>query len=253
MMKKSDAYRYQSARILNGFTLVEMAVVLVIIGLMIGGLIMPLGAQMHMRKVAETMNEMEQIKEALIGFAIVNGRLPRPATSASNGSENATLCADEIACTGYIPWVTLGVHKLDAWNKIIRYSVTPAYANGSISLAPTIATKTIQNRDSTGMPVYVAGSSNCAVNKDCTPAVIYSAGEKNYGTSDDGGAIPDCSGCINTDEDKNDNTATNLGANFIDRTYTNNDSASGGQFDDVVTWISSNILFSRMVAAGKLP
>jgi hypothetical protein len=29
--------------------------------------------------------------------------------------------------------------------------------------------------------------------------------------------------------------------------------AAGGEFDDIVTWLSENVLYNRMVAAGQLP
>ena len=41
--------------------------------------------------------------------------------------------------------------------------------------------------------------------------------------------------------------------NFFSRIHSNNTTASGGEFDDIVVWIPLNTLMSRMVAAGKLP
>lgn len=67
----------------NGFTLIEIAMVLVIIGLLLGGLLMPLATQVDVQRRIETEKAMEQIKEALIGFAMVNGRLPCPADPAA--------------------------------------------------------------------------------------------------------------------------------------------------------------------------
>jgi hypothetical protein len=29
--------------------------------------------------------------------------------------------------------------------------------------------------------------------------------------------------------------------------------STGGEFDDLVTWLSENVLYNRMVAAGQLP
>ena len=53
----------------RGFTLVEMTIVLVIIGLLISSLIPPLSAQMDQRNVNETREQLANIREALIGFA----------------------------------------------------------------------------------------------------------------------------------------------------------------------------------------
>ena len=231
----------------RGFTLIEMAIVLVIIGLLLGGVLMPLANQVEQRQISETQKALDEIKEALVGFAVANGRLPRPATSATNGAENATGCATDAACTGFIPWASLGVTKLDSWGKIIRYSVTPAFANSSFTLS-TIATKTIQTRDSAGTLTYIAGQATCDSTHPCIPATLFSYGKNNWGTSDAGVAQADSS-ATNSDEDANNTSSIN----FISRTASTKTTATGGEFDDIVTWLSPNVLFNRMVAAKKLP
>ncbi|HLD09715.1 MAG TPA: prepilin-type N-terminal cleavage/methylation domain-containing protein, partial [Methylophilaceae bacterium] len=55
----------------NGFTLVEMAVVLVIVGLLLAGLLMPLSAQLDQRNTTDTQKALAEIQQALIGYAIV--------------------------------------------------------------------------------------------------------------------------------------------------------------------------------------
>ena len=222
-----------------GFTLIEMAIVFLLVTLLLGGMLIPLSTQIEQRRIGETQKALDEIKEALIGYAVVNGRLPRPAQSATNGAERAACgagAAGEANCTGFIPWETLGVRKLDAWGKIVRYSVTPAYADAAFGFG-TAGTKTVQTRN----PALV----NLATN---APAVIYSHGNGNWGTGDSGNAFADGS-ATNADEDSNNGATTS----FISRTPTENAAAAGGEFDDVVTWLSPNILFSRMVAAGKLP
>ncbi|HUW25479.1 MAG TPA: prepilin-type N-terminal cleavage/methylation domain-containing protein [Gallionella sp.] len=62
-----------------GFTLVEMAIVLAIVGLLLGGLIPTLSAQMESQRINETRKQLDEIQQALMGFAIINGRLPCPA------------------------------------------------------------------------------------------------------------------------------------------------------------------------------
>jgi type II secretory pathway pseudopilin PulG len=111
-----------------------LAIVLIIVALLLSSLLSPLSAQIDQRNYNETQQQISEIREALIGFAVVNGRLPRPATSATNGAENPANCGSEALCTGFIPWSTLGVKKTDAWNKIIQYSVSPAYADLPICL-----------------------------------------------------------------------------------------------------------------------
>jgi prepilin-type N-terminal cleavage/methylation domain-containing protein len=56
----------------RGFTLIELAIVLVIITFLIGGLAMPLSAQIQARRIAETNKTLEEAREAIIGFAMSN-------------------------------------------------------------------------------------------------------------------------------------------------------------------------------------
>src|SRR5688572_19844594 len=72
----------------QGFSLAELAIVLLIVGLILAGVLTPLGAQIEIRKTAETTKILEDVKEALLGFAAANGRLPCPASDTSNGQES---------------------------------------------------------------------------------------------------------------------------------------------------------------------
>ena len=231
----------------KGFTLTELAIVLVIVALLIGGMLVPLSAQRDLQSTAETQKQLLEIKEALLGFAAANGRLPRPATSFADGAENPVLCAgNDATCTGFIPWTTLGVKKTDAWNKMIRYSVTPAYADAAFTLG-TFGSKKVQTRDSTGTLSYLIGSAAvCSASTPCAPAVLYSAGKEHWGTTEDGTALADGS-ATNTDEDSNA-SATVL---FVSRDPSS--VPTGGEFDDIVTWVSPNILYNRLISAGRLP
>jgi prepilin-type N-terminal cleavage/methylation domain-containing protein len=227
----------------GGFTLVELTIVLIILGLLLSGLMTPLSAQIDQRNYNETQQQINEIREALIGFAVVNGRLPRPASSLTEGTENPAIC-DNTTCTGFIPWATLGVKKTDAWNKMINYSVTPAYANLPPFAMNTPGNKKVQTRDSAGTSSYLIGSAGgCS---PCAPAVIYSSGKNNWGLTEDGTALPDGS-TSNTDEDANA-IAT---ASFFSRNQST--VPTGGEFDDIVTWIPPYLLMNRMISAGRLP
>lgn len=223
----------------KGFTLAELAIVLLIIGLLLAGILTPLGTQIESQRYAQTQKTLDETREAIIGFALINGRLPRPAQSATDGSERG-ICGSDANCTGFIAWQTLGVTKLDAWGKIIRYSVTPAFADAAFTLS-TLGSKTVQTRDPN--PPYGLISLATQV-----PAVVTSRGKKNWGTTDAGIALGDDS-ATNVDEDTNDSAT----ATFISRVKTDNTAAPGGEFDDIVIWLPSSVLMARMVAAGKLP
>ena len=237
----------------RGFTLIELAVVLFVVTLILGSILVPLTSQVEQRQISDTRRTLEDIKEALMGYAVANGHLPCPAISATNGLENRT----GTTCTanwrdGYIPWATLGVSKLDAWGNIFRYSVTPAYAS---SLTPTFTFSTprditIQTRDGGAAIINLTN-----VPPNGVPAVVQSYGKNGYRSVNDQGtaqALPTGWPASNIDEETN--ATTGLGTTFVSRVpQAAGVSSNPGEFDDIVVWISPNILFNRMVAAGKLP
>ncbi len=132
----------------RGFSLVELAVALAIIALLIAGALIPLSTQMDVRNVADTRRSMESIREAIIGFAQANGRLPCPAAGTvpaggidaflrPAGAEQLTPVTlpppATAACTnsfGVIPWTTLGVPETDSWGRRFSYWVSPIFADG---------------------------------------------------------------------------------------------------------------------------
>lgn len=235
-----------SAREQRGFTLTEMSVVLVIIALLIGGMLLPMAAQQDIRAQQETERTLAEIRDALIGFAVVNGRLPRPAVSATDGTERVA-CASDADCSGFIPWSVLGIRKSDSWEKLIRYSVTPAFANSAITLTAN-ANRTVQTRDAAGTPLYLVGQASCSTATLCAPAVIFSHGKNRWGTTDAGTALPDGS-ATNADEDSN-NTGP---LNYFSRQPSASTAATGGEFDDIVVWLSHSVLIHNLISAGRLP
>ena len=227
----------------RGFSLVELAIVLVIVGLLIGGLLTPLSVQFEQRRINDTQRALEETREALLGFAIRNGYLPCPAISAANGIEHriGAACAKR---TGYIPWATLGVAKLDAWGRIYRYSVTPAFANSQyLFTLGTARDITVASRDTQGRLTPATGLADI-------PALVMSHGRNGFGAVSDVGIPVAAPVDGNADERVN---AGPSGTAFISRVPADNPAAPGGVFDDLVAWVSPNVLFNRMVAAGTLP
>ncbi|HEX9773863.1 MAG TPA: type II secretion system protein, partial [Steroidobacteraceae bacterium] len=72
----------------RGFTLTELAVVFTIISLLLAAAMYTLSAQTEQRNFEETRRRLEAARELLLSFAIVNGRLPCPATT--SGAEAIT-------------------------------------------------------------------------------------------------------------------------------------------------------------------
>jgi type II secretory pathway pseudopilin PulG len=126
----------------RGFTLTELAIAFFIIGLLLASAFMPLSSQMEVRNIADTRRTMDQIKEALIGFAQTNGRLPCPAnpTLTSSTSTAGNELYTSPSCTsliGVIPWATLGVPETDAWGRRFTYRVASVFSD---ALPPTAST-----------------------------------------------------------------------------------------------------------------
>ncbi len=244
---------FSSAR---GFSLIEMAVVILVITILLAIVAVPLTTQVESRRIDETQKKLEVIREALYGFALTRGRLPRPASSATNGNENPNPCTTNATCTGFIPWITLGIDRADAWGNIYRYSVTPEFsaavpggANAAFALTAT-GKNVIRTRDAAGIEVTLA---------DQVPAVLWSHGPQNHGTDALTANARPSPSLTNTDEQRNNTLmvdatpCTLAGICVVSRNPSTNTTQTGGEFDDMVVWLSTNILFSRMVQAGKLP
>ena len=227
----------------SGFTIVEIAIVLLVVGLMIGGLVAPLSSQLEQRRVGETVRAMDEAKEALMGYALRNGYLPCPAISAADGRQDRS----GSACNkrfGYLPWATLGVGRLDGWGRVLAYSVTPAFADSTAFF--TLTTK----RDITIATRGAGGELVPSTEVEDIPAAILSFGRNGYGgTSDQNTRILDA-GNNNIDEKTNLQSG---GVALVSRAASTDARGAGGEFDDIVVWISPNILYNRMVAAQKLP
>jgi prepilin-type N-terminal cleavage/methylation domain-containing protein len=291
MKRKQSSYR--------GFTLTELAVVLMIVALLIGGMLVPLSAQNDIRNVNETQKTLNDIRDALIGYAAANGRLPCPASASSNGVEqpegggdcDTTVVSsshpvshgDGNSYAGFVPAATLGItptdasgYAIDAWGNRIRYAVFPkpikdpgANPISNPFTAPsgmkTVTLAQLANYTASsglnnpllsvcacGAAVTGAGAAatcggTCAGGipgklTDQAMAVVYSLG-KNAGTGGTGAG---------ENHNPNPNSTIAAGAAFVWHTPTAAGSADG-EFDDLMIWISPNILYNRLIAAGQLP
>jgi prepilin-type N-terminal cleavage/methylation domain-containing protein len=276
MKSTADCIRRQS-----GFTLTELAVVVAIIALLIGGIVMALAAQNRAREISDTRRALEQAREALIGFAIRYGRLPCPATDGSNdivGAGTTPSGGLESFCTtaglgvcganvtavqahgqcsnpdGFVPAATLGIGPtdaqgflLDAWQGRVRYAVTqqdmtitnapllpptpywialtkPFTSPGGLKQIVIVPTKNPPYPPVENLQVVTGGTTLVV------PAVIYSTGPNRPQPA-----------TWSLDEQENDSR----NGLFIDR-------LPGPDFDDLVIWISPNILFNRLIAVGAI-
>lgn len=184
----------------RGFTLIELAIVMAVIGLLVGGLVVPLSKRLEMQAYADTQAHLDKAVEALTGFAILNGRLPCPASDGRGleltpTPENApTLCgaadhsddASNSANTswGHLPWSTLGIAPgdgADAWGYQLRYAVRTNLATGVAGANLLTATKLTQN----GIGVFDPNSNAPVIAPDKNGAlfVVYSLGKNHAGAT----------------------------------------------------------------------
>jgi type II secretory pathway pseudopilin PulG len=234
-----------------GFTLVELALVIFILALLLSSLLVPLGTQVDQSNISATQKSLDDVKEALIGFALANGRLPCPADpTISTGQLNAGV--ERATCTGanvngVLPWTTLGVNETDAWGRRYTYRVTAIFAD---AISTTFGASCPAGTTAMQSSFALCSQGDITVTNGATqiPAVVVSHGKDGYGAYTTSGTQMPTTGA-GPDELEN----TNANTTFVSRPYTDNPAATGGAFDDIVVWITPNILLNRMVAAGKLP
>lgn len=203
-------------------------------------------ASVEQTRVAQTTRALGQASEALIGFALQHGRLPRPAISAVDGRERPSVCRSEAQCTGFLPWVTLGVSGADSWGHLLRYSVTPAFTRAPIQRNEIFASKTLQVRDANGQLHYSVGSASCG-RGECSPAILLASGKEGFATSVEG--IAQFAMAQGRADEAYNAQATQ---SFIVRQATPELAVEGGAFDDMAAYVPLSPLLTRMLLANKI-
>jgi type II secretory pathway pseudopilin PulG len=259
-----------------GFTILEIAVVLIIIAVMFTLISVPLSTQVQVRRTEDTRRQLETAKSALLGFAVANGRLPCPAQANSGGQESfctaatGTCVGSETTtvqthgnCSnfynGFLPAVTLGLSPIDsagfsrdAWEtpaNRVRYSVF----DGTVGTATKALTSQIGMQTAT---IASLGTANyiyiCKSGTGVTATLCAAAGSANdlstraaflvYSLGQNASSPTSGTG---TDESRNlDNN----------RVFVSHDMTAGAnEFDDLLTWMPITLLINRMVDAQRLP
>ncbi len=246
---KALSYRNRASLNSSGFSLLEVAVVMLIMSLLLGGLLMSISATQDINSRTDAEAMLNDIKEALYGYAQATGRLPCPATATSNGLEapvGGGVCTQR---HGFVPSVTLGLSGefnddnllMDKWLSPYRYSV--ASNQGSAFTTPNGIRNTGMAVLNPNLRVCTLAPPPCgAAVVDRVPVVLISLGA-DWSTFN--GA--------DVEETENSGEATINGyrhgndRNFVLVPYIEDN------FDDLLTWISPSILYTRMISAGQLP
>lgn len=204
----------------GGFSLVEMAIVLAIVGLLLGGLMPTILTQMESQRINETRKQLNEIKDALYGHAVINGKLPCPAITSDTGDANygeADADCTNPSSDNYLPWKTLGVPESDAWGGKWLYRVDPAFAS-SVPFTLTTATS---------ISLLIQNTAGTAITSttERPVAIVYSTGKNLAADGQNGGSF--------------------------DTNYQSD--VPNSDFNDIMIWISRPQLLNRMIAAGRLP
>jgi type II secretory pathway pseudopilin PulG len=276
----------------RGFTLTELAVVFTVVAFLLASAMYTLSAQTENRNIAETQRRLEDARELLLAFAMVNGRLPCPASTASNGDESPSgggACTDAYA--GYLPARAIGFTPVDAlgyavdvWGNRIRYAVS---VNSSITGNPDSVFTTAPVSPSTGIKYNF----NPTATTTLAPLDLLVCAS--YGTT--GNLTTTAPSCGATTDSPPGVAATNQstvvaaiwshGKNFNSAKYASlagqsgedekmNNKVGGGspnsnhgvfvhhspkpypetnEYDDQMVWIPASLLYGRMITAGVLP
>ncbi len=249
-----------------GFSLVELSIVILIMGLLLGGIALPLAQQRDNARFKEAERQLVEVRDALEGHVLVAGALPCPATPASAGSAvvSGGGCGEQ---HGFVPATTLSLRGsrnadnllLDPWGSPLRYSVSASDSNGNgqwdfvaaadlraagiAALAPELTVC----RRAAGASATACGSGNDTLTVG-TPAIVYSLGKDwaGFSSADQVANV----GRTLSGGPSGERYRTAADAVFVDR---GRSTQSGSEFDDVVEWIPSTVLYKRLLDAGVVP
>lgn len=218
----------------KGFTLTELAVVLVIVSLLMGGLLIPLGAQKEIEQRRATEQQLNDIREALTVFGTINMRLPCPDTN-NDGLEDVPCTANAVR-DGGLPWKTMAIAELDAWGGSWRYRIERDYANTA-----TLKSRILLGGDECSTagtaPFYfdcidIQNNGGVRLNSDREHpiAIIYSTGPNRQ-----------------ADGHNASYEATRAAAPIYQS------DVPGANFDDLLIWVNRSSLIPPLIARGQLP
>lgn len=245
----------------RGFTLVEIAIVLLIVTVLLGYTVAMFPMQQQLKQYRHVESEMESIVEHLIAFAQVNGRLPCPDTSAGgtvadiDGIEDRVGANDCEAFFGFLPGGTLGIDGKynDAGVLIDPWSQGYGYAVSNLDVAGDKILVTPNGIRAAGIPAAVPDLFVCSDSAVLGNHVDCAAAGSNLVVGNVAVVV------ISLGRDFELPATSNIQAENVDDFHDgSNDkvyifSARRDDYDDVVKWVSTNLLFSRMIAAEQLP
>lgn len=251
-------------RRLRGFTLLEMSIVLLLMGAIMAGSAILVGAAVEKSKVDETNRKLAVIQENLLNYRRAFDRIPCPADARTVSIDaNFALEAKRLSGTaiigcnlgvgtpmanygdntgivyqGMVPTRTLQLpdeYAFDGWNHRIMYTVSQYFViNDAFSLRPItdtttgITIKTANNgAQITGLAVYVLLSYG---------PNGFGAFLRDGGTTRFVGLAPDADELINCHCDSSATPAAPFIPTFIQKNLLENSTANATRFDDIIVY-----------------
>jgi len=256
----------------RGFTLIEIAVVLVIVGLLIGATVTGVQPVVLSSKISQTNTKMDRIELALLAYVMQNGCLPCPANgqlgSAASSPGNTAVSSDAgwsygaptryygpnhatnnqpcaaptgTGCqqtVGVVPWNSLGLRDadtVDQWQNRITYAVTS-------SLTVTAGTSMARTAP-TSYPVGGITVENNAGTDQTTVAayVLISHGpDRSYGFAAQNGATMANSHSVTTTNQNVNNPSAGTATTFRQDRAVTGEGAT--YFDDIVRFKTAPVI-----------
>lgn len=155
-----------ASRRARGFTLIEIAIALVVVAALAGGALAALRAQTAYTRSAQVREQLRTAREAILAFAVANGRLPCAASDAAG--------AESVPCgqRGFLPWAVLGVGSTEQFgSQPLRYLASP-----------NLVVKTFNYNTLSGLDLRASGAK--LASSDAVAFAVWSVGEDGISSSD---------------------------------------------------------------------
>ena len=195
----------------RGYSLIEIALALLVLGILLSAVLLPLQARLTTEQLHEVDNTLEQARTAVVAFAISHrtahrqlnydgviydipaGRpyLPCPDIDNDGVEDRVANMTDEplpvanlvtaMTCRehkGLLPWRTLGMRvNTDPWGNRIGYRVDPSFASGLLGFDETFRADMFDPR----LPMMVYGVYEKRASWDAAGAIVCSEFDKDGG------------------------------------------------------------------------